>query len=193
MDIWCREKRVYKKKNIVKEPRIRWWKLTGENDKVFIRKVIGTGMWNMEENLNEMWEKVAEGVKKVAKEVVGVSRGNKPQDKQTWWWAEEVQEIISKKKIQFKKWQKNREREDWVEYKSLSKAAKSAVSKAKLKKYDELYERLGTKEGGKEVYRLAKEREKQSRDFRNVWCIKDEDRRVLTEEKEVIKRWKDYC
>ena len=115
-----------------------------------------------------------------------------PQDKQTWWWAEEVQEIISKKKIQFKKWQKNREREDWVEYKSLSKAAKIAVSKAKLKKYDELYERLGTKEGEKEVYRLAKEREKQSRDFKNVWCIKAEDRRVLTKEKEVIKRWKDY-
>ena len=66
------------------------------------------------------------------------------------------------------------------------------MSKAKLKKYDELYERLGTKEGEKEVYRLAKEREKQSRDFRNVWCIKDEDRRVLTKEKKVIKRWKDY-
>jgi hypothetical protein len=65
-----------------------------------------------------------------------------------------------------------RERKDWVEYKSLSKAAKNAVSKAKLGTYDELYERLGTKEGKKEVYRLAKEREKQSRDLRNVWCIK---------------------
>ena len=127
----------------------------------------------MEGNINEMWEKVEEGVKKVAKEVVGMSRGNMSQDKQTWWWAEEVQEIISKKKIRFKKWQKNREREDWVEYKSLSKAAKSAVNKAKLEKYDELYERLGTKE----VYRLVKEREKQSRDFRNVWCIKDEVKR----------------
>ena len=57
------------------------------------------------------------------------------------------------------------------------------MSKAKLKKYDELYERLGTKEGEKEVYRLAKEREKQSRDFRNVWRIKDEDRRVLTKKR----------
>ena len=114
-----------------------------------------------------------------------------PEDKQTQWWAEEVQEIISKKKIQFKKQQKTRERKDWVEYKSLSKAAKSAVSKAKLGKYDELYERLGTKEEEKEMYRLAKEREKQSRDFRNVWCIKDEDRRVSTKNKEVIKRWKE--
>lgn len=114
----------------------------------------------MEGNMKKMWEKVAEGVKKVAKEVVGVGRGNMPQDKQTWWWAEEVQEIISKKKIQFKKLQKNRESEDWVEYKSLSKAAKSAVSEAKLEKYNELYERLGTKEGGKKVYRMAKEREK---------------------------------
>jgi hypothetical protein len=43
-------------------------------------------------------EKVAEGVMRVAKKVVGASRGSMPEDKQTWWWAEEVQEIIISKK-----------------------------------------------------------------------------------------------
>jgi len=41
------------------------------------------------------------------------------------------------------------------------------------------------------LYRLANGREKQSRGFRNVWCIKYEDRRVLTKDKKVIKRWKE--
>lgn len=55
-----------------------------------------------------------------------------------------------------------------VEYKSLWETVKSAESKAKFGKYDELYKRLQTKEGGKKVYKLVKGREKQSRDFLNV-------------------------
>jgi len=37
---------------------------------------------------------------------------------------------------------------------------KSKLSKAKLNRYDESYERLGTQEREKEIYRLAKLREK---------------------------------
>jgi len=51
-------------------------------------------------------------------------------------------------------------REDWIEYKNLCKIVKSAVIKARLYRYDELYERLRTQEGEKEIYRLAKVREK---------------------------------
>lgn len=55
----------------------------------------------------------------------------------------------------------------------LCKLAKRAVSKAILRKYSELYERLEIKEERK-VYKLTKKRDKQqSRDFNNVWCIKD--------------------
>ncbi|KAL4142691.1 hypothetical protein QTP88_005101 [Uroleucon formosanum] len=85
-----------------------------------------------------------------------------------------------------------RKREDWVEYKSVCKIVKSAVSKAKLKRYDELYEGLRTREGEKEIYRLAKVRVKRTRDLQNVWCIKSEDKRILTKEDDVKKRWKKY-
>ncbi|KAL4104538.1 hypothetical protein QTP88_019833 [Uroleucon formosanum] len=54
----------------------------------------------------------------------------------------------------------DRKREDRAEYKSVCKIAKSAVITAKLKRYDELYERLETLEGEKEIYRLAKVRDK---------------------------------
>ena len=43
-------------------------------------------------------------------------------------------------------------------YKGAKSAAKCAVAMAKGKKYDELYEKLGTREGEKEVYRIAKSR-----------------------------------
>jgi len=54
---------------------------------------------------------------------------------------------------------KKRRREDWGENKSLGNKANKAVRKAKFKKYEELYDRLETNEGEKEVYRLAKVRE----------------------------------
>jgi len=45
---------------------------------------------------------------------------------------------------------------------------KSLVSKAKFNRYDELYEGLETQEREIEIYRLAKVREKRSRDYQNV-------------------------
>lgn len=42
------------------------------------------------------------------------------------------------------------------------------MSKPKLEKYDEFYERLGTKKFTKEVYKLAMGRENQTRNFKNM-------------------------
>ena len=49
------------------------------------------------------------------------------------------------------------------------------MSKAKYKAHDTLY----TKEGEKDIYRLAKASEKNIRDLRNVKCVKDRDNKVL--------------
>lgn len=44
-----------------------------------------TGVWDVEGNINKMWEWVAEGVKMIAKEVISESRNsNMLEDKQTW-------------------------------------------------------------------------------------------------------------
>ena len=118
-------------------------------------------MWN----INEVWRRMATCVKNIAKEVVGETKSRIPEHKQTWWWDEEIQRVVACKKKQFKVWQKSRKREDWVEYKSVCKIVKSAVNKAKLKRYDELNEQLGTREGEKEIYRLARVRDKRTRDF----------------------------
>jgi hypothetical protein len=45
-------------------------------------------------------------------------------------------------------------------YKVAKKTAKRAVSEARDQMYDGLYQRLGTKEGEKDIYRMAKSREK---------------------------------
>ena len=59
------------------------------------------------------------------------------------------------------------------------------VSNAKLKAYDDLYNRLDTKEGKKDIYKLAKLRERKTKDFNYIKCVKGEDERVLIKEKEI--------
>ena len=45
---------------------------------------------------------------------------------------------------------------------------------AKGRAYDDLYQHLSTKEGDKDIYRMARVHERKTRDFNQVKCIKDE-------------------
>ncbi|KAK3529466.1 hypothetical protein QTP70_031161 [Hemibagrus guttatus] len=69
---------------------------------------------------------------------------------------------------------------------------KREVSKAKQKAYNKLYTRLDTREGQKDLYRLARQRDQDEKDVQQVRVIKDRDGRVLTSEESVQRRWKEY-
>ena len=63
---------------------------------------------------------------------------------------------------------------------------------AKGRAYDDLYARLETKEGEKELYRLARQRDRAGKDVQNVRVIKDENGNVMVNSEAVLKRWKEY-
>ncbi|MCJ8736392.1 hypothetical protein PDJAM_G00257990 [Pangasius djambal] len=69
---------------------------------------------------------------------------------------------------------------------------KREVSKAKQEAYDELYTRLDIREGQKDLYRLARQRDRDGKDVQQVRVIKDRDGRVLTSEESVQRRWNEY-
>ncbi|KAK3521469.1 hypothetical protein QTP70_005773 [Hemibagrus guttatus] len=75
---------------------------------------------------------------------------------------------IQRKRLAKKKWDMDRTEENRQEYKESQHRVKREVSKAKQKAYDELYTRLDTREGEKDLYR------------------------VLTSEESVQRRWKEY-
>ncbi|KAK3561839.1 hypothetical protein QTP86_017049 [Hemibagrus guttatus] len=70
--------------------------------------------------------------------------------------AEVIRETGRKAK---KKWDMDGTEENRQEYKELQRRVKREVSKAKQKAYDELYTRLDTREGEKDLYRLARQRD----------------------------------
>ncbi|KAK3541095.1 hypothetical protein QTP86_013354 [Hemibagrus guttatus] len=86
----------------------------------------------------------------------------------------------------------DRTEEKRQEYKELQRRVKREVSKAKQKASDELYTKLDTREGEKDLYRLARQRDRDGKDVQQVRVIKDRDGRVLTSEESVQRRWKEY-
>ncbi|PWZ13588.1 hypothetical protein Zm00014a_027977 [Zea mays] len=74
-------------------------------------------------------------------------------------------------------------------YKVAKKTAKRAVSEAKGRAYDDLYRRLSTKEGEKDVYKIARIRERKTGDLNQVKCIKDEMDQLLVKGQDIKQRW----
>ena len=58
--------------------------------------------------------------------------------------------------------------------------------------YDKLYARLEKKEDEKELYRLARQRDRAGKDVQHVRVIKDENSNVMVNSEAALKRWKEY-
>uniref|UniRef100_A0A3B3ILM2 Endonuclease/exonuclease/phosphatase domain-containing protein n=1 Tax=Oryzias latipes TaxID=8090 RepID=A0A3B3ILM2_ORYLA len=182
---------VRKKKRGKTEKKTKWWKLqneeTCEEFRQKLRQVLGG-----QDELPEDWETTAKIIRETGRKVLGVSSGKRKDGKETWWWNEEVQECVQRKRLAKKKWDVERTEEGRQEYKEAQRRVKREVAKAKQKAYDELYDRLDTKEGEKDLYRLARQRDRDGKDVQQVRVIKDRDGKVLTTQESVQKRWKEY-
>ncbi|KAL5157078.1 Outer envelope protein 64, mitochondrial [Glycine soja] len=125
-------------------------------------------------------------------ETLGESRGFGPRGKESWWWNENVQSKVRVKKECFKEWSRCKNSETWDKYKIARNETKKAVSEARAQAFDGLYQALGTRDGERSIYRLAKGRERKTRDLDQVKCVKDEEDKVLVHEKDIKERWKAY-
>ncbi|KAK3552498.1 hypothetical protein QTP86_012369 [Hemibagrus guttatus] len=183
----CKKKRS----KIEIEKKTKWWKLKKEECCEKFRQKLRQALGG-QVVLPDDWETTAEVIRETGRKVLGVSSGRRKEDKETWWWNEEVQDSIQRKRLAKKKWDMDRTEENRQEYKELQRRVKREVSKAKQKAYDELYTRLDTREGEKDLYRLARQRDRDGKDVQQVRVIKDRDGRVLTSEESVQRRWKEY-
>ncbi|KAM2890269.1 hypothetical protein COP2_008711 [Malus domestica] len=185
-------KRVRQKNKTWKCPRTRWWNLKEEKQVIFKEKVITQCVWDRDGEASQMWDSMASCIRKVAKEVLGESKGFAPHQKESWWWNEEVQTKVKAKKECCKALYKDMTDENGERYRKAKQEAKKAVREAKLAAYDDMYKRLDTKQGELDIYKLARARGKKTRDLNQVRCIKDEDGKVLATENVVKDRWRGY-
>lgn len=103
-----------------------------------------------------------------------------------------MRQAIKNKRESYKLLGKDSSDVNYEKYKEARKEAKKAVREAKAQVNKELYARLDTKEGEKDIYRIARMRDRKTRDIRKVKCVKGVDQRVLVEDEEIKDRWRSY-
>ncbi|KAK3510502.1 hypothetical protein QTP70_009139 [Hemibagrus guttatus] len=180
-----------KRSKIEIEKKTKWWKMKKEECCEEFRQKLMQALGG-QVMLPDDWETTAEVIRETGRKMLGVSSGRRKEDKETWLWNEEVQDSIQRKRLAKKKWDMDRTEENRQEYKELQHRVKREVSKAKQKAYYELHTRVETREGQKDLYRLARQRDRNGKDVQQVRIIKDRDGRVLTSEESVQRRWKEY-
>ncbi|KAK3541400.1 hypothetical protein QTP86_024584, partial [Hemibagrus guttatus] len=140
-----------KRSKIEIEKKTKWWKLKKEECCEEFRQKLRQALGG-QVVLPDDWETTAEVIRETGRKVLGVPSGRRKEDKETWWWNEEVQDSIQRKRLAKKKWDMDRTEDNRQEYKELQRRVKREVSKAKQKAYDELYTRLDTREAEKDLY-----------------------------------------
>ena len=70
--------------------------------------------------------------------------------------------------------------------------AKKAVAMPKKCAYKHLYAILETTKGEKELYRLARQRDRAGKNVQHVRVLKNENDNVMVSSEAVLKRWKEY-
>jgi hypothetical protein len=103
-----------------------------------------------------------------------------------------VQRAIKEKKECFKRLHFDKSATNIEGYRLAKRSAKRAVSVVKGQAFDDLYQRLGTKEGERDIYRIARTRERKTRDINQIKCIKDRTDRLLVKDEEIKDRWREY-
>ena len=172
--------------------RIKWFKLKEtELCRQFKARVLEEITHDIED-VDEWWNRTMEIILRVARELLGESRGTIFENKETWWFNEEVKDATKQKREAKKKWEETQTEEDQRAHREANKLAKKIVAIAKDRAYDRLYQELDTKEGQGKIFKLAQMRNKSTKDITHIKQIKDKDGNVLRKERDIIIRWKEY-
>jgi len=151
-------------------------------------KIKSEASWKVIGDVDEMWKRMAQCIRRSAKEILGVSTGRGGRQSGAWWWNERVKEKVKDKQKAYATLISCTSEEEKGVRETTYKAAKKAVAIAKHNAYERLYQKLETKEVKKDVLKLARARERKTRDLGCIRCIKGEDDRVLVEETEIRER-----
>ena len=191
-----RLKSIKKSKPLDRNKRIKIWKLKGEKAREFRNKVERARaeryVNGMPESPEEIWVDMKAIVVPAAEEVCGRTSGREEQEKETWWWNQDVQTAVKEKGLARKNWEEDNNHQTREDYRRTKRVAKRMVAIAKGETKREWYEMMGTPEGEKIIYKIAESRRRSRQDVGEVGIIKDENGNILIEEEKVKRRWKEY-
>ena len=114
------------------------------------------------------------------------------------WWTSDVAEAVCEKKEAWKEIEKTKERGNQPNarmihtYGQKKKAAKRVVDKARRDMKANAYSKLDADGGKKMIYKMARDRDENSKDVKGGTVIKDRNGKLVTEQEAVLKVWESY-
>ncbi|XP_068243791.1 uncharacterized protein [Palaemon carinicauda] len=127
------------------DPKIKWWKLKEDELRVLFKERV-LEVVRLYEDVQEWLTENSKVILRIGEEVLGKSSGRTPNDKELWWWNDEVQERVKNKKEAKKKAYLSGQEQDKANYKQEQKEAKRALAKAKAETLNEVYKEMETPE-----------------------------------------------
>ncbi|VDO71371.1 unnamed protein product [Heligmosomoides polygyrus] len=118
--------------------------------------------------------------------------GRRKIEKQTWLWTDDVKEKVKEKKRLYHAFLSDKTADNWRIYQEAKRAARKAVAVAKASHYEDVNEKLDTRDGERQLYRLAKAQHRQSEDIEKFFGINDENGHLLMNRRRAMEQWHDY-
>ena len=145
-----------------------------------VKAAMESALPQLEVEPEDSWKNLKNSVHQIATNLLGRTKpGRTKLDKETWWWSDDVQSVIKKKKTAFRIWQKTKSEEARQTYVDSKRAAKRSVRQAKEAYVEKLYKKLHSHEEVREIYRIARSRANTTKDVEHFYCIKDVRGRML--------------
>lgn len=188
-----REMQQEKRRRIVKE-NIRSYRLKEESIRKEYQKTLEIKLARDTRisNIEEEWKYLKEGILEAAKESCGTIKICNKDVKKTAWWTAEIKQKVSEKKNTWKKYIQTKNESNYELYKNKRKEVKQMIKNAKQEEWVKFGNKLREDFTGNQklFYSTLKQlRQKKSFILKN---IKDKQGNLLTNEEEIMERWKEY-
>ncbi|XP_068250775.1 uncharacterized protein [Palaemon carinicauda] len=122
-------------------PKIKWWKLKEEELNVLFKERVLEAV-RLHEDVQEWWTENSKVIPGSARKYLESHQEEDPKnDKESWWWNDEVQEQVEIKKEAKKKADLIVQEQDKENYKQTKKEARRAVVKAMAETLNEVFKR----------------------------------------------------
>lgn len=175
--------KTFRKNKIVKR---RVWKLKDEE----VRKNFADRVEQLVDvNADDIWKSFKEGVLQACDETCGTKRGRKSKG-DTWWWNEEVKDVVLKKKTAFKAFCVNRCEVTRAYYKSMKRQAKKVIGRVKKKEIEKQMDDLHEKPN--EIFNFLRLMKREGRDVEGGRCMRGKDGILCFTTEDRGKVWKTH-
>ncbi|CAD7087538.1 unnamed protein product [Hermetia illucens] len=99
---------------------------------------------------------------------------------------------VREKKRLYHKFLDDKTPANWQIYKNANREAKKAVAVTRANHFKSLYDELDTRDGERDLYRLAKSRDERTQDIEHFCCVNDKNGTLLTDRRAAKDRWREY-